>query len=150
MLHLEGRSIGLGSPTHNTNSSKTGDAVMPLTSERCEVTSYLIPSQPEFRNDPSFPGKAATGESSNSAIRSDMSETPPEHIEKMDWRIQNLTWTTAPFTNPATGTVVPAEAPIVSVALIRHGKERLGAAIPNASAMFLNLSHTFHDEAGRC
>jgi hypothetical protein len=31
-----------------------------------------------------------------------MSQTPPEEISKMDWRINNLTWTTAPFTlNPA-------------------------------------------------
>jgi hypothetical protein len=65
----------------------------------------------------------------------------------MDWRIQNMTWTTAPFTNPATGSVVPAGTSVVNVALIRHGKERLGAAIPNAPALFLNLSHSFHEEA---
>lgn len=76
-----------------------------------------------------------------------MSETPPEHIAKIDWRIQHLTWTSAPFTDPATGSVVPAAASATSVALIRYGKERLGTVIPNATALFLNLSHTFHAEA---
>jgi len=76
-----------------------------------------------------------------------MSETPPEHINKMDWRIQHLTWTTSPITDPATGSVIPAEAPIVSAALIHHGKERLGTTIPNATALFLNLSQASHAEA---
>jgi hypothetical protein len=76
-----------------------------------------------------------------------MNETPPEHIDKIDWRIQNITWTTAPFTNPATGSIVPAGASMVPVALIRYGKEQLAAAIPNATALFLNLSQTFHAEA---
>jgi hypothetical protein len=76
-----------------------------------------------------------------------MSKTPPEHIEKMDWRIQHLTWTTAPFTDPATGSVVPAGASVVPVALIHYRKERLGATIPNATALFLSLSHSFHGEA---
>ncbi|HXO98267.1 MAG TPA: hypothetical protein VN857_16880 [Chthoniobacterales bacterium] len=31
--------------------------------------------------------------------------------------------------------------------LIHHGKQRLGATIPNATALFLNLSHMFHTEA---
>jgi hypothetical protein len=30
----------------------------------------------------------------------------------MDWRINNLTWTTAPFINPETSAVVPAGAAI--------------------------------------
>ena len=60
-----------------------------------------------------------------------MNETPPEHIDKVDWRIQNITWATAPFTNPATGSIVPAGASMVPVALIRYGKEQLAAAIPN-------------------
>jgi hypothetical protein len=76
-----------------------------------------------------------------------MNETPPEHIDKVDWRIQNITWATAPFTNPATGSIVPAGASMVPVALIRYGKEQLAAAIPNATALFLNLSQTFHAEA---
>jgi hypothetical protein len=33
------------------------------------------------------------------------------------------------------------------VTLIHHGKQRLGATIPNATALFLNLSHMFHTEA---
>jgi hypothetical protein len=76
-----------------------------------------------------------------------MSGKPPEHIDKMDWRIQHLTYTTAPFKDPATGNIIPAESPIVVVARINHKKERLGTCIPNATALFLNLSHTFHAEA---
>lgn len=37
---------------------------------------------------------------------------------------------------------------MVPVALIHHGKERLSTTIPNATALFLNLSHSFHAEAG--
>lgn len=83
-----------------------------------------------------------------------MSEFPPEHIEKMDWRINNLTWTTAPFTNPGTSTVVPAGAAITQVALIKYGEDRIGITIPNATALFLGLSHRYHVEAqywiGKC
>lgn len=76
-----------------------------------------------------------------------MSGTPLEHIEKMDWRIQGLAWTTAPFKDPATGKTVPADSPIVVVALLTYKKERLGTSIPNATALFLNLSYSFHAEA---
>jgi hypothetical protein len=76
-----------------------------------------------------------------------MPETPPEHINEMDWRIQNLTWTLKPFKDPATGAVIPAGASMAPVALIHHEKENLSAVIPNATALFLNLSHTFHAEA---
>jgi hypothetical protein len=76
-----------------------------------------------------------------------MPETPPEHINEMDWRIQNLTWTLKPFKDPATGAVIPAGASMAPVALIHHEKENLSAVIPNATALFLNLSHTFHAKA---
>ncbi|MGA9779257.1 MAG: hypothetical protein WBS33_13385 [Verrucomicrobiia bacterium] len=76
-----------------------------------------------------------------------MSETPPQHIAKMDWRIHNLTWTTAPFTNPGTSTVVAAGSAVTQAALIQHGKQQVGISIPNATALFLNLSHRHREEA---
>ena len=65
----------------------------------------------------------------------------------MDWRIQDLNLNTAPFKDPATANIIPAESPMVVVARIDYKKERLGTAIPKATAIFLNLSHTFHAEA---
>jgi hypothetical protein len=41
-----------------------------------------------------------------------MSQTPPEKIRNMDWRINNVTWTTAPLTIPGTSTVISAGAAV--------------------------------------
>jgi hypothetical protein len=75
-----------------------------------------------------------------------MSETP-EHIEKMDWRIQGLTWITEAVTDPSTGRTIPAGAAVTTGALMKYQKGRVGTAIPNATALFLNLSQAFHTEA---
>lgn len=76
-----------------------------------------------------------------------MKQPPPEQIERMDWRINNVTWTTAPFTPPGASTPVPAGAAITQAALIHYGKQRLGINIPNATALFLGLSEQYHVEA---
>lgn len=74
-------------------------------------------------------------------------QIPPEHIEKMDWRINNLTWTTAPFTPPGMSTALPAGTAITQAAVIHYGKQRVGISIPNATALFLGLSQQYHVEA---
>lgn len=76
-----------------------------------------------------------------------MSQAVPEHISKMDWRINNLTWTNAPFTIPKTSNVVPAGAAVTQPALIHWGTERVGITIPNATALFLGLSQMYRAEA---
>lgn len=72
---------------------------------------------------------------------------PPAHIEAMDWRINNLTWTTAPFVDPATGNTVPAESAVTQAALLTLGAKRGGISVPNATAMFLDLSKLHLDQA---
>jgi hypothetical protein len=83
-----------------------------------------------------------------------MNKSTPEQIEKMDWRINNLTWTTAPFTVPGTLASVPAGSAVTQAALIHYGKQRIGITIPNATALFLGLSEQYHVEArhgiGKC
>ena len=52
-----------------------------------------------------------------------MSHSPPEHIEKMDWRINNLTWTTAPFTAPGSTGAAPAGSPeihVIAKSMMKH------------------------------
>ena len=89
-----------------------------------------------------------------SSLRAVMSQSPPEHIEKMDWRINNLTWTTAPFTPPGASAPVPSGSAVTQAALIHYGKQRIGINIPNATALFLGLSEQYHVEAqhwiGKC
>jgi hypothetical protein len=75
-----------------------------------------------------------------------INQPPPENIRNMDWRIHQLTWTTEPFKNSA-GEEVQAGAAIRTAAIIRYGKEKLAATIPNATALFLNLSYTLREEA---
>jgi hypothetical protein len=74
-------------------------------------------------------------------------QTPPDNIERMDWRINKLSWTTAPFTDPRTSTVIPAGAAVTPAVLIKYGKHRVGISIPNATALFLGLSQQYHVEA---
>jgi hypothetical protein len=76
-----------------------------------------------------------------------MKPSPPEHIEKMDWRIHNLTWTTEPLTVPGMSSPLPAGTSVKQSALFRYAKGRVGIAIPNATALFLKLSHQSHKEA---
>ena len=76
-----------------------------------------------------------------------MSEQTPEHISSMDWRINNLTWTTAPFISPGSSIPVPAGAAVTEAAIIHHGEERIGITTPNATALFLNLSQACHLQA---
>jgi hypothetical protein len=76
-----------------------------------------------------------------------MSQTPPEKIRNMDWRINNVTWTTAPLAIPGTSTVISASAAVSEAALITNGSERLWITVPNATALFLGLSHKHHEEA---
>lgn len=65
----------------------------------------------------------------------------------MDWRINNLTWTTAPFVHPVTGNTIPAESAVTQAALLTLGTKRGGITIPNATAMFLDLSKSHWDKA---
>jgi hypothetical protein len=76
-----------------------------------------------------------------------MNNLPPEHIEKMDWRINKLTWTTAAFTSPGSSTPFSAGSALVQAAVMRYGKQRIGISIPNATALFLELSQQYHCEA---
>jgi hypothetical protein len=76
-----------------------------------------------------------------------MSEQTPENIGRMDWRINNLTWTTAPFTPPGSLTPVPPGAAVTQAAIIHYGKGRIGITIPNATALLLNLSQISHVQA---
>lgn len=77
-----------------------------------------------------------------------MSESPPESVEKMDWRVNNVTWATKPFTIPEAPTkIVAVGTPLVQAALIHYGRERVGISIPNATALFLGLSQQYHVEA---
>ena len=71
----------------------------------------------------------------------------PEKIKNMDWRINNLTWTTAPITIPGTSTVIQSGAAVTEAALIQYANERIGVTIPNATALFLGLSQKYHLEA---
>jgi len=61
----------------------------------------------------------------------------------MDWRINNVTWTTA----PAVGAPIPAGAAFIQAALLTLGTKRGGISVPNATAMFLNLSKSHLDQA---
>jgi len=83
-----------------------------------------------------------------------MNESPPKHIENMDWRINKLTWTTAPFTAPGSSGTVAAGSAVTQAGLIPYGKQRMGITIPNATALFLGLSEQYHVEAqhwiGKC
>jgi hypothetical protein len=76
-----------------------------------------------------------------------MNQTPPENINRLDWRINHLTWTTEPFTIPQTSTVIQASAAVIQTALISCGRERVGISIPNATALFLGQSKTHHEKA---
>ena len=67
----------------------------------------------------------------------------PAHIDAMDWRINNVTWTTA----PAVGAPIPAGAAFIQAALLTLGTKRGGISVPNATAMFLNLSKSHLDQA---
>jgi hypothetical protein len=73
--------------------------------------------------------------------------TPPEHIEKMDWRINNLTWTTAPTPIPGTDQFIKPGAVLMQAGTIYHGKLKATVKIPNATALFLGLSQQYHVEA---
>lgn len=76
-----------------------------------------------------------------------MSTREPDEIAKMDWRLNALTWTTAPFTVPETGFVVEAGSAVTQSAFLKHGRDVLSVSIPNATALFLDLSKSLHDSA---
>lgn len=72
---------------------------------------------------------------------------PPGHIEEMDWRINNLTYTTASFVDPRTGKEIPAGSAVMEAALFHLGKQTVGFGVPNMPALFLDLSRTHRLEA---
>lgn len=71
----------------------------------------------------------------------------PANVEAMDWRINNLAWTTQPFTYPATGEILSAGAALMQAALLNLGTKKGGISVPNATALFLNLSKSHLDRA---
>jgi hypothetical protein len=71
----------------------------------------------------------------------------PETAKKIDWRAHGVSWTTEPFTDPVSKNTFDKGAIIRPVARVRHGKTDLFVTVPNASALFLNLSRNFHNEA---
>jgi hypothetical protein len=75
-----------------------------------------------------------------------MTVPEPDHIAKMDWRINKLSWTTAPFVDPS-GQTIPAGASITQAAQIPYDGRQVGFAIPNATALFLDLSYRYHVES---
>lgn len=73
--------------------------------------------------------------------------TPPPLGEEIDWRINNLTYTSAPFVDPKTGKEVPAGAAVMEAALFHLGKEAVGIGVPSIPALFLDLSRAHRIEA---
>src|SRR5271170_5905034 len=76
-----------------------------------------------------------------------MSQTPPEKIRNMDWRINNVTWTTEPVAIPGTSTVLSTGTALSEAALITYGSERIWITVPNVTSLFLGLSHKHYEEA---
>lgn len=61
-----------------------------------------------------------------------------------------MTWTTADFVDPKTGNTIPAGQAVIQAALLSLGSKSGGISIPNATALFLNLSKTHLDAANAC
>lgn len=61
-----------------------------------------------------------------------------------------MTWTTAALVDPKTGKTIPAGQAVIQAALLNLGKKSGGISIPNATALFLNLSRTHLDAANAC
>jgi hypothetical protein len=76
-----------------------------------------------------------------------MNEQTPEHINKMDWRINNLTLATIPFVRPDSSNPMSTVGAEVEGAIVRYGEESFGLMIPNTTALFLNLSHICYLQA---
>jgi hypothetical protein len=68
-------------------------------------------------------------------------------IQKVDWRVNRVTWTTSPMPL-VSGKILPPGASVTDPAFVKIGKQRVGISIPNATAMFLNLSCGCHKAAG--
>lgn len=76
-----------------------------------------------------------------------MSEQTPEHINKMDWRINNLTLATIPFVHPDSSNPMSTVGAEVEFGILSYGEESFGLTIPNTTALFLNLSHIYYLQA---
>ena len=76
-----------------------------------------------------------------------MAVPEPDQIAKIDWRINKLSWTTKSFIDPL-GRTIPAGASITQAAQQSYEGRQIGFAIPNATALFLDLSWRYHVEAG--
>lgn len=61
-----------------------------------------------------------------------------------------MTWTTASFVDPKTGRTIPAGQAVMQAALLNLGNKSGGISIPNATALFLDLSKTHLDSANAC
>lgn len=76
-----------------------------------------------------------------------MSTNTPENVDRLDWRINNVTWLTEPFVVPGTNKIVPENSAVIQAGVFQFGKEHAGISIPSATALFLNLSYRAHSDA---
>ena len=68
-------------------------------------------------------------------------KTPP------DWRLQAWSTLTKPFRSAEIGHTFPAGANVIEYSYVKWGRRFLGLAVPNGTAVFLNLSRTAYKQA---
>jgi len=69
------------------------------------------------------------------------------NIKDEDWRFQAITTLSKPFKSPWTGKLHPVGTPVKAISTVRFNSKLLSFGIPNATAMFLNISHNFWEKA---
>ena len=69
------------------------------------------------------------------------------NLEKLDWRVHAATTLAKDWKNPYTGTTWGKGDVVTTVGQVSYLKGSLWLGIPNATAMFLNLSHELYENA---
>ena len=64
-----------------------------------------------------------------------------------DWRLQAWSFTTKPFHSAEIGYTFPAGTDVVEYSYIKWERHFLGLAVPNGTAIFLNLSRRAYKQA---
>ena len=70
-----------------------------------------------------------------------------DHFTQADWRCHIVVRLAAPATLPGSGTVLPVGAVGKGVAEVDYQTNRIAFSIPNATALFLNLSRRYYESA---
>lgn len=64
-----------------------------------------------------------------------------------DWRLQAWSFTTKPFHSAEIGHTFPVGSDVVEYSYVKWGRRFLGLAVPNGTAIFLNLSRRAYKQA---